>query len=107
MKFLPFFQLFGATLVGVVIGWAFGLLQQFAAKRHAEKEATGKLNSAWSLMPGSMTRVAFLLVALAIVQVICPMFFTGNAQWAVSVGVVLGYGWTLYQAMRARLAAHV
>lgn len=105
MKFLQFFQLFGATFAGVAIGWAFGLLQQFAAKRHAEKEATGKLNSAWSLMPGSMTRVAFLLIALAIVQVICPMFFTGNAQWAVSVGVVLGYGWTLYQAMRARLAA--
>lgn len=107
MKLVELFQIFGATLAGAAIGWAFGLVQQFAAKRHAQMEATGKLNSAWSLMPGSMTRVAFLLVALAIVQVVCPMFFTGNAQWAVSVGVVFGYGWTLYQAMRARIAARV
>lgn len=105
MNFVQLIQMFGATLAGGAIGWAFGLVQQFAARRHAEKQATGKLNSAWSLMPGSMTRVAFLLVALAIVQVFCPMFFTGNAQWAVSVGVVFGYGWTLYQAMRARIAA--
>ena len=107
MKVIEIFQLFGATLAGMVIGWGFGLIQQFAAKRNAEKEATAKFNSAWSLMPGSMTRVAFLLIALAVVQVVCPMFFTGNAQWAVSVGVVLGYGWTLYQTIRARIAARV
>jgi hypothetical protein len=107
MKSLEFIQLFGATLAGAAIGWGFGLVQQFAAKRLADRQATGKMNSAWSLMPGSMTRVAFLLVALAIVQVFCPMFFTGNAQWAVSVGVVFGYGWTLYQSMRARISARV
>ena len=105
MKLMEFFQMFGATLVGAAIGWAFGLVQQYAAKRHAQMQATGKLNSPWSLMPGSMTRVAFLLVALAIVQVVCPVFFTGIAQWAVSAGVVFGYGWTLYQTMRARISA--
>jgi hypothetical protein len=107
MKLMEIFQLFGATLAGIAIGWAFGLVQQFAARRQAEKQASGKLNSAWSLMPGSMTRVAFLLVALALVQVFCPVFFTGNAQWAVSVGVVVGYGWTLYQTMRTRIAPRV
>jgi hypothetical protein len=107
MNFVQLFQMIAAALAGGAIGWAFGLVQQFAAKRHAQLQATGKMNSAWSLMPGSMTRVAFLLVALAIVQVLCPMFFTGNAQWAVSVGVVFGYGWTLYLAMRARIAGRV
>src|SRR5437870_1772762 len=107
MNFVQLFQMFGAAIAGGAIGWAFGLVQQFAAKRHAQMQATGKLNGAWSLMPGSMTRVAFLLVALALVQVICPMFFTGNAQWVVSVGVVFGYGWTLYLAMRARIARRV
>lgn len=105
MKILEFFQISGAVLAGTAIGWAFGLVQQFAAKRNAQMQATGKLNGVWSLMPGSMTRVAFLLVALAIVQVVCPMLFTGNAQWAVSAGVVVGYGFTLYQAMRTRIAA--
>lgn len=99
--------MFGAVVAGTAIGWGFGLVQQFAAKRHAQRQATGKLNGAWSLMPGSMTRVAFLLVALAIVQVFCPMFFAGNAQWAVSAGVVIGYGFTLLQAMRARIATRV
>jgi len=107
MKMFEMMQMIGAVVAGGAIGWGFGLLQQAATRRHDRLQATGKMNGAWSLMPGSMTRVAFLLVALAIVQVVCPMFFAGNAQWAVSVGVVAGYGWTLYQSMRARLAARV
>jgi hypothetical protein len=105
MKTLEILQMLGAAVVGTAIGYAFGLVQQAASRRHAQLEATGKLNTAWSLMPGSMTRVAFLLVALALVQVGCPMFFTGNVQWAVSAGVVAGYGRILYQSMRARIAS--
>jgi hypothetical protein len=105
MKTIEIFQMFGGFVAGGAIGWGFGLLQQAATRRHERLQLTGKLNSTWSLMPGSMTRVAFLLVALAMVQAICPMFFGGVAQWCVSAGVVAGYGWMLFQNMRARLAA--
>ncbi|MGZ4987981.1 MAG: hypothetical protein ACXWIU_11820 [Limisphaerales bacterium] len=107
MKLFEIFQTFGAIIVGGAIGWGFGLLQQAATRRNERLQTTVKLNHTWSLMPGSMTRVAFLLVALALVQVICPMFFTSTAQWCVSAGVIAGYGWMLYQSMRARLAARV
>jgi hypothetical protein len=56
-------------------------------------------------MPGSMRRVAYLLVALAGVQVICPLLFTNGTQWWVSGGVVAGYGLVLAQELRRRMTA--
>ncbi len=90
---------------GGVIGYAFGLLQNAALRQHEEQERNGKLKNAWSLMPGSGVRVAYLLVALALVQVICPLLFVDGTQWLVSAGVVLGYGWLLWRNLRLRLAA--
>ncbi len=55
-------------------------------------------------MPGSMRRVAYLLVALALVQVACPLLFAANCQWWVSAGVAAGYGIVLYGQLRRRLA---
>ena len=95
---------FGA-LAGVVIGYAFGLLQQAALRRNEQRQRTGKLNSGWSLMPGSGGRVALLLIVLALIQVVCPLLFRDGTQWWVSGGVVAGYGWTLLrQLLRARKA---
>jgi hypothetical protein len=93
-----------ALLAGAVIGASFGLVQQAAWRRHQKLEQTGKLNSGWAVMPGSMRRVAFLLVALAAVQVACPLLFTAKCQWWVSGGVVAGYGVVLYNQLRQRLA---
>jgi hypothetical protein len=90
---------------GGAIGLAFGLLQQAALRRHEAREKSGQLKSGWSLMPGSGARVAYLLVALALVQLVCPLLFTDGGQWIVSGGVVLGYGWLLFRALRARLKA--
>ncbi len=89
--------------VGGAIGWAFGLLQDLAHRRHAEQERTGRLKSIWSLMPGSGVRVAYLLLGLVLVQLVCPLLFAGGIQWAVSAGVVLGYGWTLLRRFRLKL----
>ena len=97
------------TIVGLgagsLIGYAFGLLQNAALRHHQQLEQSGKLKSAWSLMPGSGARVAYLLTALALVQLICPLIFEGGTQWVVSGGVVFGYGWMLLIQLRLRLKA--
>ncbi|HWA85968.1 MAG TPA: hypothetical protein VG710_07090 [Opitutus sp.] len=86
---------------GTLIGLAFGLLQQAALRRHEQRERTGgQLTSGWSLMPGAGARVAYLLLALALVQLVCPLLFVDGVQWVVSAGVAAGYGWTLYRRLR-------
>ena len=57
-------------------------------------------------MPGSMRRTAYLLMALAGVQFVCPLLFTNGCQWWVSAGVVGGYGWALWRKLRQNLAAN-
>jgi hypothetical protein len=90
-------------LAGGAIGLAFGWLQAAALRQHEQLERSGRLRSVWSLMPGSGARVAYLLIALALVQFICPLLFVGGTQWWVSAGVVAGYGWRLYRQLRDRL----
>ena len=54
-------------------------------------------------MPGSGARVAYLLIALALVQFLCPLLFVDGTQWWVSAGVIAGYGWLLYRQLRQRM----
>jgi hypothetical protein len=89
---------------GLTIGYAFGLFQDAAVRRNERRQQKGLLHSGWSLMPGSMTRVAMLLLALVLVQVTCPLLFTHYSQWLVSGGVVAGYGAVLFQQLRRRMA---
>jgi membrane protein implicated in regulation of membrane protease activity len=56
------------------------------------------------VMPGSGRRVAYLLVALVLVQIVCPLLFTNGVQWWVSGGLVAGYGVVLYWQLRQRLS---
>lgn len=93
-----------ALVAGGVIGLAFGTLQNAALRRNEERERTGKLKNGWSLMPGSGVRVAYLLVTLVLVQLVCPMLFADGTQWWVSGGLLLGYGWNLLQQLRRRRA---
>ena len=83
----------------VLAGWR-------EAPFYTERERAGKLKSAWSLMPGAGARTAYLLIALALVQVFCPLLFADGTQWLVSGGVVLVYGWMLFQQLRAKLKAN-
>jgi membrane protein YqaA with SNARE-associated domain len=87
--------------VGGAVGYSFGAIQKAALRRHEKREQAGEFKSAWTVMPGSMTRVAFLLVVLAVIQVLIPVLFDGGMQWVVSGGVVIGYGSTLLKQLRA------
>ena len=95
-----------SSLLGLVagygIGYAFGLLQAAALRRNEQRQREGKLNSGWSLMPGAGARVAYLLITLLIIQVVCPMLFRDGVQWWVSGGLALGYGWTLFRQLMLR-----
>ncbi len=105
MEIIYLLRLGAALGAGAIIGLAFGTLQRAALSRHERLEREGKLNNAWSLMPGAGTRVAYLLIALVLIQLVCPMLFADGTQWWVSAGLVLGYGWHLLQQLRRRRAA--
>ena len=106
IQFLDLARYLVGLTAGGAIGYAFGLLQQAALRQHEQQERDGKLKNGWSLMPGSGVRVAYLLVALALVQLVCPLLFTDGTQWIVSGGVLLGYGWTLFRRLRQNLKAN-
>ena len=94
-----------ALIAGGLIGYAFGLVQAAARRQNEIKEAGGKLKSIWLLMPGSGIRVAYFLVALVLVQLVCPLLFADGTQWWVSGGIVLGYGWLLFAELRQRVVS--
>ena|SRR5882672_1359951 len=96
-------ELAGLT-VGVLIGAGFGKVQDAARKHNEKKQADGKLNNGWSLMPRSGARVAYFLIVLVLIQLICPMLFQEGVQWWVFGGVGAGYGFMLYLQLRKRIA---
>ena len=91
-----------AVIVGVGIGLAFGYLQNVALRRNQKQVETGEFKSGWNLMPGSGARVAYLLLTLVLIQIICPMLFNGSTQWWVSGGLLAGYGFMLYRTLREK-----
>jgi hypothetical protein len=86
---------------GLMIGYGFGKFQEMALARNQQRQQKGLLHNGWSLMPGSFTRVAMLLLVLVVVQVTCPLLFTRYVQWCVSGGVMLGYGIVLWRRIVA------
>jgi hypothetical protein len=86
--------------VGSGIGVAFGLIQNLALRRNEQRQQAGALKSGWGVMPGSMRRVAYLMVVLVAVQILCPLLFADGTQWWVSGGVCLGYGGILLGRLR-------
>jgi hypothetical protein len=90
-------------VAGGVIGVSFGLVQDAAWRRYKKLQQFGGLNTGWAVMPGSFRRVAYLLVALALIQLVCPLLFKDGFQWWVSGGVAAGYGAMLYLQLRQRL----
>lgn len=88
-----------ALLLGLTVGGSFGALQAAARRRHQKWQADGKLDHVGPTVPGSMRRVAFLIIALAGAQLIWPWVFAGEGKWWVSAGVAAGYGFLLYQSL--------
>jgi len=94
-----------ALLVGGMIGYGFGLIQDAARRRNEKRQQAGTLKSGWSVMPGSGARVMYLVITLALIQLICPRLFNGGGiQWWVSGGLALGYGYTLFTQLREKLS---
>lgn len=90
--------------VGTLIGIGFGKVQDATRRLNEKKQAEGKLDNGWSLMPGSGARVAYFLVVLVLIQLVCPLLFQDGVQWWVSGGVAAGYGFMLYAQLRKRMA---
>jgi hypothetical protein len=105
--FLNLCVLPAAALAGAGIGFAFGLMQAGARAKYERIQAEKGFKSGWSVAPGSMRRVAYLLMALAVVQLVFPFIFApgAHAQWWVSGGIAAGYGWALYKQLRSRLSS--
>ncbi len=84
----------------MLIGTVFGKIQNLALRRNQELERDGSLKTGWAMMPGSMRRVAYLLVLLVVVQLLCPLLFVNGSQWWVSGGVVVGCGAVLFARLK-------
>jgi hypothetical protein len=104
MQLINMLQSIIALIAGGLIGVGFGMVQNAARKRNERLAAEGKLESGWAVMPGSGRRVAYLLVTLVLIQLVCPLLFHDGTQWWVSGGVVLGYGVMLFTQLRQRLS---
>lgn len=90
-----------AMVLGGVIGLAFGTLQRAAFLNNlARSDAASGPGSPCSVS-GSVRRIVFLFSALIAVQIVCPVFFQApEIRWCVSLGVVMGYGWSLVNRTR-------
>ncbi len=105
--FMNTFLILVAVAAGGAIGYCFGLIQNLALRRNERKLQNGELNNGWAVMPGSMTRVAYLLIVLVAIQIICPLLFKDGTQWWVSAGLVMGYGYVLFRRLMQRRAGQI
>ncbi|HUJ71118.1 MAG TPA: hypothetical protein VLZ30_02670, partial [Verrucomicrobiae bacterium] len=78
--------LLGITL-GTLIGGAFAWMQLRAARRNERLQEQHQSPEILRQVPGSMTRVAFLLMALVAVQI----FFPNADKWWLSGALVVAY----------------
>jgi hypothetical protein len=73
--------------LGVLIGGTFAWLQLAALRRNELTETRQRLPSLLKRLPGSGARIAFLLMALALVQVILP----GADKWWLTGSLLVSY----------------
>ncbi len=102
MQLMEIIRALAGLVAGGLIGLGFGLVQNRALRANQKLQQSGGLNNGWAVMPGSMRRVAYLLLALVLVQFLCPLLFVNGTQWWVSGGVVVAYGGVLFSALRER-----
>jgi hypothetical protein len=93
----------GGFVIGLVLGWTFGLIHDTKCALHKSLRRIDEIASGWVALPALFTRSVFLLVMLTFFQVAFTLLFDENGfQWMVSAGVVLGYVWTLVQQFRRK-----
>ena len=92
-------------VVGAEIGAGFAWLQSVALHRNEMLLQQNQKPNWWmQQIPGSGGRVAFLLMALVLTQVLFPSLFPGANKWWVTGGLVLAYGCSLFGQLRHRVA---
>lgn len=104
-QFMSTFLMLVAVVAGGAIGYFFGLIQNRALQRNQRRQTSGQLANGWAVMPGSATRVAYFMVVLVAIQLLCPLLFRDGTQWCVSAGVLMGYGYVLYRRLVERKAS--
>jgi hypothetical protein len=102
MQLMDVIRPVAGLLVGGGIGLGFGWIQNLALRRNQKRQQSEGLPSGWAVMPGSMSRVACLLLTLVLVQALCPLLFVGGSQWWVSAGLVAAYGALLFRRLGQR-----
>jgi hypothetical protein len=94
-----------AVIVGFGVGYSFGLLQENARRRNAVAQARGDYKLGMGQLPGTGRRIAYLVLSLLAVQLICPLLFRDGIQWMVSGGLLVGYAIPMWSQLRERLRA--
>jgi hypothetical protein len=107
LQLMNTFLILLAVAAGGAIGYGFGIIQNHALRRNERRQQSGALTNGWAVMPGSMTRVAYLLIVLVAIQIVCPLLFKDGTQWWVSGGLVMGYGYVLFRRLMQRKAGQL
>jgi len=75
-------------ILGVAIGGTFAWLQLLALRRNELLEQRQELRGLLRQLPGTGGRIAFLLIALVLVQILFPTV----DKWWLTGGLVVAYG---------------
>jgi hypothetical protein len=94
----------GAVL-GVFIGGLYAALQLSALRKNEQQQQQGVPVRVGVMVPGSMLRVALLLIALVLVQVLVPNEQkTAKFYWSLTICLAVTYSvpffWKLKQILR-------
>ena len=80
------------VVLGVLIGGVYAALQLSALRKNEQRQKQGDPIRVGGMVPGSMTRVALLLVALVLVQVVVPNELkTTKFYWSLTISLGLTY----------------
>jgi hypothetical protein len=80
------------VVLGVLIGGAYAALQLSALHKNEQRQQQGEPIRVGGMVPGSMTRVALLLMALVLVQVLVPNDQkTTKFYWSLTISLGLTY----------------
>jgi len=82
------FSILQGVAVGIILGGAFAWLQLQTLRRNELLEKRQELPTLLKQLPGSGGRVAFLLIALVLVQVLVP----NVDKWWLSGSLAVSYG---------------
>jgi hypothetical protein len=94
----------GAVL-GVFIGGVYAALQLSALRKNEQRQQQGEPVPVGGMVPGSMLRLALLLVALVLVQVLVPNERkTNKFYWSLTIGLAVTYSVPFFWKLKDMLS---